>query len=153
MTHDARYRTFRPRWAQLAAWFVGVVAVGGTVLVAFTSHGPLGQAAGNRLSFALFAVGAAVLLWRIGGVHARPSPQRLVVRNIVRTRRLEWPEILAVRFSVDDPWVRLDLADGSTIALMGIQRADGERAMAEARRLVALVQEHGEAPEPEARHL
>jgi hypothetical protein len=151
MTHDERYRTFRPRWAQAAAWFVGVVAVGGTTLVALTSRGPLGQAVGNRVSFALFASGAAVLLWRIGGVHARPSPQRLVVRNIVRTHRLEWAEVLAVRFGVDDPWVRLDLADGSTIALMGIQRADGERAMREARRLVTLVQEHGEAPEPDAR--
>ncbi|WP_159796781.1 PH domain-containing protein [Puerhibacterium puerhi] len=148
MTHDARYRTFRPRWGQVAAWAVGVISVGGTVLVAFTSRGPLGQAAGNRLSFALFALCAALLLWRVGGVHARPSPQGLVVRNIVRTRRLEWAEILAVRFGVNDPWVRLDLADGDTIALIGIQRADGEHAMAEARRLVALVQEHGEASEP-----
>jgi hypothetical protein len=151
MTHDAHYRTFRPRWGQVAAWGVGVVAVGGTALVAFTARGPLGAAASSRLSFALFALAATWLLWRLGGVHARPSPQGLVVRNVVRSRRLEWAEILAVRFGVNDPWVRLDLADGGTIAVMGIQRADGEHGMAEARRLVALVQEHGEAPEPGAR--
>jgi len=55
-----------------------------------------------------------------------------------------------VRFSANDPWVRLDLADGGTIAVMGIQRADGERAMADARRLQDLVTRHGEAPEPQS---
>jgi hypothetical protein len=100
------------------------------------------------VSFVAFAVFVTVLLWRLGGVHASPSESGLKVRNVVYTRRLMWPEVVDVRFSVNDPWVRLDLADGDTLAVMGIQRADGERAMAEARRLQTLVRRHGEAAEP-----
>jgi hypothetical protein len=142
---DDRYRTFRPLWGQAAAWVVGAIAVGGSLFVGLTSRGPIGSLPVSRASFVAFAVLAALLLWRIAGVHATPSPHGLVVRNVIYTRRLEWPEIVAVRFSGNDPWVKLDLADGGTLAVMGIQRSDGERGMAEARRLLELVREHGEA--------
>ncbi len=69
------------------------------------------------------------------------------MRNVIYTRRLAWPQIVSVRFGSGDAWVRLDLADGSTLAVMGIQRADGARGEAESRRLAALVQAHGEARE------
>jgi hypothetical protein len=147
-TDYGRYRTFRPLWATVAAWVVGLLAVGGSLFVGFTARGPLGANPANRWSFVGFAVFAAALLWRLGGVHARPTPRGLKVRNVVGTRRLEWAEIVAVRFTVDDAWVVLDLADGNTLAVMGIQRADGERGMGEARRLAALVARHGEAPDP-----
>lgn len=45
------------------------------------------------------------------------------------------------------PWAHLDLADGSTLAINAIQRYDGKRAIADAHRLQALVQERGEAAE------
>jgi hypothetical protein len=35
--------------------------------------------------------------------------------------------------------VQLDLDDGDTLAVMGVQRSDGERARQEARRLATLV--------------
>ena len=143
-----RYRKFRPLWGQVAVWVVGVLAVGGSLLVGLTAQGPIGSQTASRVSFVVFAVFAALLLWRLGGVHAAPTPTRLRVRNVVYTRDLSWAEIIAARFSGNDPWVRLDLADGSTLAVMGIQRADGERGMAEARRLLSLVREHGEAAEP-----
>ena len=118
------------------------------MFVGFTTHAPDSTLAANRWSFVVFAFIVALLLWRLGGVHASPSPQQLVVRNILKTRRLAWPEIVAVRMTVDDPWVMLDLADGTTQAVMAIQRADGERGMAQARRLATLVRNLGEAPEP-----
>ncbi|AEG44340.1 PH domain-containing protein [Isoptericola variabilis] len=142
-----RYRTFRPFWGRVAAWFVGAIAVGGSLFVGLTARGPIGAQPASRASFVAFAVLAALLLWRVAGVHASPSPAGLVVRNVVYTRRLAWPEIVAVRFSGNDAWVRLDLADGGTLAVMGIQRSDGERGMAEARRLLELVRTHGEAPD------
>ena len=44
------------------------------------------------------------------------------------------------------PWVQLDLSDGDTLAVMGIQRADGAFADAEARRLATLVAMHTATP-------
>jgi hypothetical protein len=147
--HD-RYRTFRPLWGRVAAWVVGAIAVGGSLFVGLAARGPIGAHPANRASFIGFAILCVWLLWRVAGVHATPSPEGLVVRNVIYTRRLAWPQIVAVRFSTNDPWVKLDLADGGTLAVMGIQRADGERGMAEARRLLELVRAHGEAPEPPA---
>ncbi|OLT51695.1 PH domain-containing protein [Cellulosimicrobium sp. CUA-896] len=144
---DDPYRVFRPRFGLASAWATGVVVVGGCVLVGFTASGALGTALVNRLSLAVFALFAAWLLWRLGGVHAVPSPQGLTVRNVIYTRRLDWAQVVSVRLGSGDPWVHLDLADGSTLAVMGIQTADGARGQAEARRLAALVQAHGEAPE------
>jgi len=144
---SSRFRTFRPLWGQVAAWFVWVVAAVGSVVVGLASDGPLGAAAVNKVSFVVFALAVTWLLWRLGGVHAVPSEQGLRVRNLIRSRTLSWPQIVEVRMGPNDPWVRLDLADGGTIAVMGIQRADGERGMAEARRLRSLVVSLGETPD------
>ncbi|MFD6030101.1 MULTISPECIES: PH domain-containing protein [Cellulosimicrobium] len=144
---DDPYRTFRPRFGLVSAWATGVVVVGGCVVVGLSATGPLGTSWVNRLSIAAFALFAAWLLWRLGGVHAVPTREGLRVRNVIYTRRLAWPQIVSVRFGSGDAWVRLDLADGSTLAVMGIQRADGARGEAEARRLAALVKAHGEADE------
>lgn len=140
-------RVFRPLWAIVSAALVGVLAVGGSLFVGLTSQAPGSTATANRWAFVGFAMLVAVLLWRLGGVYAAPSTDGLVVRNIVRTRRLAWPEIVAVRLTVDDPWIVLDLADGTTWPVMAVQRADGERGMREATRLARLVRARGEAPE------
>lgn len=145
---DARWRVFRPLWGRVAAWVVWVLAAGGSLLVGLTASGPLGGAAVNKVSFVAFAVAVTWLLWRLGGVHAVPTASGLTVRNLIYTRRLEWAQIVEVRLGPNDPWVRLDLADGGTLAVMGVQRADGERGMAEARRLRSLVTELGEAHGP-----
>ena len=72
-------------------------------------------------------------------------PDGLEVRNLMRTRTFEWPEVLGISFPMGDPWAHLDLADGRTHPLHAIQRYDGERAISAAHRLLHLVQERGEA--------
>ena len=67
--------------------------------------------------------------------------------TVIYTRPLACPQSVSVRCGSGDAWVRLDRADESTLAVMGIQRADGARGEAEARRLAALVRAHGEAHE------
>ncbi|WP_258234004.1 PH domain-containing protein [Brevibacterium oceani] len=89
----------------------------------------------------LLGIGFGAALLRIADIHARPSETGLMVRNMVRTRRFEWGQILGVTFSSegDDPWPLLDLADGTTYPVMAIQHADGPRAHAEVARLRMLV--------------
>ncbi len=59
--------------------------------------------------------------------------------NGYRTRRFDWNEVLAVTLRPGSPWAELDLADGTTVAAMGIQGSDGDRARAQVRRLRGLV--------------
>jgi len=131
---------FRPRLARLVALVLGlVVAVATPVLVA-TVPGVYGLP--DLAGFAL--VGAAIVwfCWRQASVRAVPDEQGLAVRNLMLSRRVEWAQIVSVRFGQGRPWVQLDLADGDTLAVMGVQRADGGFAMTEAARLATLVALH-----------
>jgi hypothetical protein len=87
----------------------------------------------------LVALLIAYALWRFARVRAIADGTGLVVHNLLRTTRLEWAQIVAVRLGGGNPWVSLDLADGDTLAVMAIQRADGEVAQGEAKRLATLV--------------
>ena len=64
---------------------------------------------------------------------------RLVVINGYRRREYEWPQIVAARLPPGAPWVTLDLADGETASVLGIQGSDGTRARTALRELKALV--------------
>src|SRR5699024_6971768 len=78
----------------------------------------------------LIALGALItaFLAMLGLVKAVPGEHGLFVRNILSRHRLEWAQIIAVRLveQSGDPWVTLDLSDGTTIAVMAIQRSDGK---------------------------
>ncbi|MFD2024728.1 PH domain-containing protein [Promicromonospora aerolata] len=143
-----RFRTFRGRFGTPTAYGLALLVAGGCTFVALaanTADTP------NRVAMIVFGLVAAVIAWRFGAVRAVPDPSGLTVVNYATSRRLDWAEIVTVRFGPNDPWVHLDLADGDVLAVMGIQRADGEHGMAEARRLVALIEELGEASEPDPR--
>lgn len=132
---------FRPRAAR---WVTGTLAVVVTVatallLVLLPGTGLVGYAVGDRIGIALVGLAIVWFCWRQATVAAVPHPEGLRVRNLVVTRTVAWAQIVSVRFGEGRPWVQLDLDDGDTLAVMGVQRSDGERAKAEARRLATLV--------------
>lgn len=90
----------------------------------------------------VFALVLAVLARPV----AKADPQGLTVVNFVRSRRLDWAEILGVSLRRGDPWVLLDLSDGSTLAVVAIQPGSGLRqAVQAARELRACVDLYGTA--------
>ncbi|MDV3221525.1 PH domain-containing protein [Intrasporangium sp.] len=142
---------FRPRRGRLVA--IGVVwaslLIFGTIAVIMPEQdGRWGPA--DRLM--MFGLGAAIaaLAWRYASIVAVPTRDGIVVRNLVVTRTLDWPEIVGVQFGGGEPWVSLDLLDGDTLAVMAIQKADGDVAGREASRLAALVQAFGESREEDS---
>jgi len=63
----------------------------------------------------------------------------LTVVNGYKVRHLEWAEVVAVHLPPGAPWATLDLADGETCAVMGIQGSDGARARRAVRQVRALL--------------
>lgn len=143
------YRTFRGRFTTPTAWSMSAALAAGCVYIAAVAEGPGADSAVNRVSIIVVGFFFALLTVRFAAVRAEPDPEGLTVVNYARRRRLEWAEIITVRFGSGDPWVHLDLADGTVLAVMAVQRADGEHGMAEARRLVDLIAERGEAADPD----
>ncbi|MFF5568921.1 PH domain-containing protein [Streptomyces sp. NPDC012623] len=128
--------TFRPTRTRAvlltagAAMFVAISAVG---LLLDDLH------PGERLSFILTALlfsGVLVLLSRPKVVADETG---VTVVNITRTHRLEWAEILRVNLRSGDAWVFLDLSDGSSLPVLGIQPGVARaHALRDARALRAL---------------
>ncbi len=143
---DARaelHMPFRPHAARVVTLGLAVLVLllTAVLVVALPSIAPE-YGPGDQAGIALLGLVITWFCWRQASVSARPDESGLTVRNLVLSRRLDWAEIVSVRFGDGRPWVQLDLADGDTLAVMGIQRADGARADAEARRLATLVELH-----------
>jgi hypothetical protein len=140
---DPLHRPFRPRAARVVAWVLAVVVTGFMVALAVVLPRVMGEVGvPDRLGIAGFGLLVSWFLVREAGVRAVPDASGLTVRNLMLSRRLEWTEIVSVRFGHGRPWVQLDLADGDTLAVMAIQAADGARASVEAGRLATLVALH-----------
>lgn len=135
---------FRPRMVRVFAYLTAVIVLGGMIAGAVLM--PSFQL-GGRLGLVAIGVLIAVFCHLEASVRLVARESGLEVRNVFRTRRLDWAEIVDISFPMGEPWAHLDLADGSTLALNALQRYDGARAIADAHRLRALIQERGEAPE------
>ena len=127
---------FRPRLARVVSLAVAAAVVVLTLVLVATMPG---LATLDQIGFMLFALAIAWFCWRQASVSAVPDDTGLRVRNLLITTHVAWAQVVSVRFGQGRPWVQLDLADGDTIAVMGVQRSDGERAEREARRLATLV--------------
>ncbi|MFJ7987990.1 PH domain-containing protein [Streptomyces sp. NPDC096351] len=137
--------TFRPGRTRAVLLTLGVLmfVVVTAVALMLERLGP-----GERLSF----VFTATLLLGILVLLSRPKivadDEGVTVVNITRTRRLAWAEILKVNLRPGDPWVFLDLSDGTSLPALGIQPGIAkESAIRDARALRALAESHGTGTE------
>jgi len=77
------------------------------------------------------------------------QPDCLVVVNGFKRREFVWAEVVSANLGRGAPWASLDLADGTTVPVMGIQGSDGPRARTAIGQLRTLVANAG----PEGRSL
>ncbi|WP_380168053.1 PH domain-containing protein [Jannaschia sp. R86511] len=136
------HRPIRPRagrWVPLvlaAVWLL----VFGALAAGYPPYPGIGT--GDRVGFTLVALVGAWVLYRFGSVALLPDEDGLVVRNVLGRRRLTWAEVVGVRYGRDSTWAHLDLSDGTNVAALGVQTADGAWAQASAVRLATLVELH-----------
>lgn len=141
---------FRPRRARVTALSMAAAQLVLLVVVALIlpGTGPIAFRWYDRLGVIAVGVGVAWFLSRYALLEALPDERGLRVRNLFVVTDLEWAQVVNVRFGGGAPWATLDLSDGDTLAVMAVQRADGDLGAAEARRLATLVAIHS-AREPD----
>ncbi|WP_330341219.1 PH domain-containing protein [Streptomyces sp. NBC_00557] len=107
---------------------------------------------GERASF---VITGALIFWvlaRISRVRVVADESGVTVVNIASKRRLEWPEILQVNLRPGDPWVFLNLSDGTSLPALGIQPGLAkQRAIADAQALRALAEARATAHPADSR--
>ena len=66
----------------------------------------------------------------------------VTVVNGYRRRAFEWSQVVAINLRRGAPWAGMDLSDGTSISMLGIQGSDGARAVQAVRELRRLVAEN-----------
>jgi hypothetical protein len=133
--------TFRPTRTRIV-----LLTVGAAMFAVITGVALLLEklSAGERSSF----VFTALVFFGVLALLSRPKvvadEHGVTVVNLTRRRRLEWAEILRVNLRPGDPWVFLDLSDGTSLPVLGIQPGIAKaQAISDARALRALVESRG----------
>lgn len=137
-------RTWRPFGTRLVGG-ASMLALLGTCLATWLLLPPEIRAKFTAFQFAtiIFLIGIAFTVW-LALVRSRVEATRtgLTVINGFKRRDYEWAQLISASLRRGAPWASLDLTDGETVPLMGIQGSDGDRAVAAVRELRALIQEH-----------
>ncbi|MEV7076114.1 PH domain-containing protein [Streptomyces sp. NPDC091972] len=130
--------TFRPGRTRAVLIAAGV-AIFVTITVIALLLEQLGP--GERLSFIVTAALLAGVLFLLARVKVVADESGVTVQNIAGRRHLEWAEIIQVNLRPGDPWVFLNLSDGTSLPALGIQPGIAkQQAIADAKALRALAE-------------
>ncbi|MEU2555173.1 PH domain-containing protein [Streptomyces sp. NPDC013313] len=140
--------TFRPGHTRVILLTAGVVillVISGVALL--LDLGP-----GERASFFVTGVLIFWALAQLARIKVVADESGVTVVNIASRRRLAWAEILQVNLRPGDPWVFLNLSDGTSLPALGIQPGLAkQRAIADAQALRALAEARSTAAAREDR--
>ncbi|MDX6743114.1 PH domain-containing protein [Actinocorallia sp. A-T 12471] len=141
-----RSTTWRPRKTRITAYALAGLIMATMIWLAVVISDTFQLA--DRIGIVLFGVFVAVLLALLARVKVVADGTGLTVVNPLRTHRYAWAEIVGVGLGEGAPWPYLDLADGTTKGLVGIQGSEGASARVAVAELRALIAERGETPDP-----
>ena len=133
--------TWRPFGVRIAVWVLGGllfvvcvvvwIAIGEETRSQFTA---LQRGTLVFIALLLFATYNALLRSRVTA-----TTEGLTVVNGYRKRTYEWSQVIGVSLRRGAPWGTLDLSDGTTISLIGVQGSDGARARRAVREIRAAI--------------
>ncbi len=134
-------KVYRPLGARMVSGVAGgVLTVMFVVLwVMLPSHVKAEFGWFQRGTLVAFFVAVIAVLYGIFRTRVTASERGLSVTNGYRRHEFYWAEVVAISLSQHRPWAIVDLTDGSTVALMALQSADGPRANRSAREISGLI--------------
>lgn len=133
--------TFRPTRTRAVLLGVGLAMFATITAIAVLLEN---LSPGERASFVLTAVLLSSVLVLLSRPKVVADETGVTVVNLTTTRRLEWAQILRVNLRPGDPWVFLDLSDGTSLPALGIQPGVAKaQAIGDARALRALAESRG----------
>jgi hypothetical protein len=133
--------TFRPTRTRAVLYTVGIAQLAALTVIAVLLP-KLGG--GERLSFVLTGLLVLAVLLLLARPKVVARQEGITVVNLTTKRELAWAQVLRVNLRQGDPWVHLDLADGTSLPAMGIQPGIArDQAIRDARALRDLAEAHG----------
>jgi hypothetical protein len=136
----------RPRKIRRVCWVAAPTFAVFFAVLAVILRGPVGgdptsgvfQGGDQAAMVILGLLGAAAIL-----LFTRPrvvaDARHLEVRNVIGSHDVPWGVVRRIVFEKGSPWVSLELEDDDTLAVMAVQAADKEHAVAAVRALRTLL--------------
>jgi hypothetical protein len=136
--------TWRPFGARIAVWVLGAMLLAVVVLVWIALDDDVRRQFTfmQKLTLVLMGLLLAGVYQAVVRSRVTATEAGLVVVNGYKTRRYEWSQVIAVSLRRGAPWGTLDVSDGTTVSLIGVQGSDGERARKAVRELRAVIAAH-----------
>lgn len=138
--------TWRPRTVRMVAYGLGMLIVATFAVMAVIL--PMDWRALDRVMLVGFGILVAGGLHLLGRPRLTVEENQVLVVNGIRTHVLSWQEILDIQMPEGEPWPCVDLSDGTSLPVMGIQSTDGESARQAVEDFRAMLR-RGEADEPD----
>jgi hypothetical protein len=146
----------RPRKIRRVCWVLApAVAVFFAILGALL-RGPVGGGphpgvfqTGDQVALALLGLIAAGVILLFTRPRVVADIEHIEVRNVIGSHDVPWAVVRGIVFERGNPWVSLELEDDDTLAVMAVQAADKEHAVAAVRQLRALLAAHRAAAAPD----
>lgn len=134
-------RTWRPLGTRLAGWFFGLMLLVVCTAAWLTFDDEVKDALtwGQRITLLGLGALAGAAFNGLMRSRLRATTDGLVVVNGYRARTYTWAQVVAINLPQGAPWATLDLADGTSVAAVGIQGSDGDRARAAVREVRELL--------------
>ncbi|GES34234.1 PH domain-containing protein [Streptomyces angustmyceticus] len=133
--------TFRPTRTRAVLYAVGAAQLAALTVIALLLPKLTG---GERLSFVVTGLLVLAVLLLLSRPKVVARQEGVTVVNLTTRRDLAWAQVLRVNLREGDPWVHLDLADGTSLPAMGIQPGIArDQAIRDARALRDLTEKHG----------
>jgi len=126
----------------LAAAAVIAVFVVLSVVLGSRGEGGLAFHAGDQAAMVGLGLLVAAGILTLTRPRVVADADRIRIRNVLGSYDLPWEVVVAIRFADGSPWASLDLADDDQVALMAIQAADKEYAVAAVAGLRRLLAAH-----------
>jgi hypothetical protein len=127
---------------------LGVIILVGLCVLALALPEKGGWGFGSRMGVACTGLLGLAAMLMLGRPKVVATLDGVTVVNLLRTTHLAWPQIVRVYLRQGDPWVYIDMSNGDTLPVMGIQTSNGKpQAITAARELRALAEKYGTTPE------
>jgi hypothetical protein len=130
-----------------AAAVVLLVTVVVGLLLKSSSTGVVSFRTSDQVAMIVLGVLLAVGILLLARPRVDADDDGVRVRNILGSHDLPWAAVRSVRFERKSSWATLLLVTGEEVAVLALQAADGERAVAAVEGLRALLAAH-RPPEP-----
>lgn len=138
---SALHRVYHPTGSRMVSGVSGVVLTALLVFLWLMLPADAQAQFGwfQRATMLFFFACMLAVLYGVFRTRVEVLDRGVAVTNGYHRHELYWAEVVSISLTSARPWAQMDLSDGSTVAVMALQGADGRSALRATREIAELI--------------